>query len=244
MSMNILDVKNINVEMGGIKILDSISFSVEEGEVFVIIGPNGAGKTVLLKSLLGLVDYNGEIKWAPDVKIGYVPQRLDIDSNIPLTVEEFLRLRSKKITKDKIKEVLGYMQLDEKILKLGFGEISVGQRQRILIAWAVLGNPSVLLFDEPTADIDIAGQESIYNLIKHLQEKMNLTIILVSHDLSVVYRYAQKVLCLNKKNICVGAPSEVINPDQLAKLYGSERAFYHHNHFDEGEIYHGEHHRD
>lgn len=226
---SILSVKNLFVKINGDKILEDINFEVNKGDVLAIIGPNGAGKTILLKSLLKLIPYQGEIKWREKIKIGYVPQRMDIENDIPLTVEEFLRLRKEKIGKEKIKEVLKFVQLNENILKSGFGEISIGQRQRILVAWAVLGNPDVLLFDEPTADIDIAGQESIYKMIHSLQNK-GMTVILVSHDLSIVYRYAEKVLCLNRKNICFGEPKEMLNAEHLQKLYGGEHAFYHHEH--------------
>lgn len=225
----ILSVKNLFVKINGDKILEDINFEVNKGDVLAIIGPNGAGKTILLKSLLELIPYQGEIKWREKIKIGYVPQRMDIENDIPLTVEEFLRLRKEKIGKEKIKEVLKFVQLNENILESGFGEISIGQRQRILVAWAVLGNPDVLLFDEPTADIDIAGQESIYKMIHNLQNK-GMTVILVSHDLSIVYRYAEKVLCLNRKNICFGEPKEMLNPEHLQKLYGGEHALYHHEH--------------
>lgn len=226
--MPILEVKNLSVELGGTKVLENISFIINKGDVLAIIGPNGAGKTVLLKSLLGLIDYSGEINWQKNIKIGYVPQRMDIETDIPLTVEEFLSLRE-KTDKNKIIEALKSVQLDEKILKSGFGEISVGQRQRILIAWAMTGNPDILLFDEPTADIDVAGQQSVYKMIYDLQ-KRGMAVILVSHDLNVVYRYAEKVLCLNRKNICFGEPKEILSTEQLQELYGGEQAFYHHKH--------------
>ena len=232
--MPILEVKNLNIEIGGVKILNDVNFNVEKGEILAIIGPNGAGKTILLKSLLGLIDYKGEIKWektnGEKIKIGYVPQRMDIETDIPLTVKEFLNLAGDKISDEKIKEALAYVQLDEKILKSGFGEISVGQRQRILVAWAILGNPQALLFDEPTADIDIAGQESIYKMLHKLHRELNLSIILVSHDLNIVYRYAHKVICLNRKKICEGAPKEILDTQRLLELYGGEKAFYHHEH--------------
>ena len=228
--MPILEVKKLNVEFSGVRVLEDIDFEVEKGQVLAIIGPNGAGKTVLLKCLLGLEKYKGEIKLAKDTRIGYVPQRMDIETDIPLTVEEFLHLRGNKISKIKVKEALESVGLNEKILKSGFGEISIGQRQRVLVAWAVLDNPQVLLFDEPTADIDIAGQESIYQMIHHLQDNLGLTIVLVSHDLNVVYRYADKVICLNRKSVCMGIPKEVLNSAQLLELYGGEKAFYHHEH--------------
>ncbi len=228
--MKILEVKNLNVELGGVKVLEDINFEVNKGDVLVIIGPNGAGKTILLKSLLGLINYQGEIKWTQNVKIGYVPQRMDIETDIPLTVKEFLNLTNVKNGSKAIEKILETIQLDKKILNSGLGEISIGQRQRVLVAWSMLGNPDVLLFDEPTADIDIVGQESIYKMIYNLQRDFDMTVILVSHDLSVVYRYAEKILCLNRRKICFGTPEEVLRTEQLLELYGGEKAFYHHKH--------------
>lgn len=228
--MKILEVKNLHISISGRSILEDVNFEVDRGEVLAIIGPNGAGKTVLLKSLIGLLPYAGTIKWAPDIKTGYVPQRMDIETDVPLTVKEFFHLRGASITEEKIKETMGFVQLDAALLKRGFGEISIGQRQRVLVAWAVLGSPDVLLFDEPTADIDIAGQESIYKMLYHLQKNLGLTVILVSHDLNIVYRHAATVLCLNRKNLCYGAPKEVLNTEQLQSLYGGEKAFFQHKH--------------
>ncbi len=225
----ILSVRNLGVAINQATIIDDISFEVEKGDVLAIIGPNGAGKTTLFKALLGIIPYHGEIIWQKGVKIGYVPQRMEIETDVPLTVREFLHLRqaddfSEKTAEEAVRSVL----LPEEILDSGLGEISVGQRQRILIAWALLGKPEVLLFDEPTADIDVRGQESIYNLLHHLQDKYNLTIILISHDLNIVYRHAKQVLCLNRQMVCFGPPQEMLGPEQMRKLYGGERTFFHH----------------
>lgn len=226
----ILSVKNLEVEINGTKILEDINFEINKGDALAIIGPNGAGKTMLLRALLGLDDYKGEIKWAPEIKIGYVPQRMDIETDIPLTVREFFYLRDAEINEIKIKEALTFVHFDEEILNSGFGEISVGQRQRVLVAWAIITKPDVLLFDEPTADVDIVGQKSIYAMLHKLQHDLNLTVILVSHDLNVVYKYADKVICLNRKKICEGAPNEILNTERLLEIYGGEKAFYHHQH--------------
>ena len=110
------------------------------------------------------------------------------------------------------------------------GELSSGELQRVLIAWAIVGRPDLLLFDEPTASVDMAGQRTVYELLRKLQEEHNLALILISHDLTVVYRYAGKVLCLNRKQVCFGVPDEVLTPTELAKLYGGDRKFYHHAH--------------
>ncbi|MBI3046290.1 MAG: metal ABC transporter ATP-binding protein [Candidatus Harrisonbacteria bacterium] len=225
----ILKVKDLAVKFNEEKILDGLNFEINEGEVLAVIGPNGAGKTTLFKALLGMQPHDGEIKWRKDLKIGYVPQRMEIETDIPLTVLEFLWLRgSENFSEEKAREAIKSVLLKEEILDSGLGEISVGQRQRILIAWALLGKPQVLLFDEPTADIDISGQESIYQLLHHLQDKYNLTVILISHDLNVVYKYAERVLCLNRKLICFGSPQEILNTEQIQKLYGGGHAFYHH----------------
>ena len=224
-----LAVRKLTVMAGKNRILDDVGFEVFRGDVLAVIGPNGAGKTTLFRALLGMQDFKGEVAWKKGVRIGYVPQRMEIENDIPLTVLEFLRLRgSENFSRAKAKEALEAVVLPERMLDLGFGEISVGQRQRVLIAWALLGKPEVLLFDEPTADIDIRGQESIYQLLHHLQDKYNMTIILISHDLNIVYKYAEKVLCLNRAKICFGVPQEVLNPEQMQKLYGGEHAFYHH----------------
>ena len=228
--MPILEVKNLNININGTKILEDINFKIDKGEALAIIGPNGAGKTMLLKSLLNLENYVGKINWQPKTKIGYVPQRMDIETDIPLTVKEFFFLRGPGIDDAKIKETLASVNLGEDILNSGFGEISVGQRQRVLIAWTIIDKPDILLFDEPTADIDIAGQRSIYEMIYNFQRDLNLAVILVSHDLNVVYRYADKVICLNRKKICEGAPKEILNTEMLLELYGGEKAFYHHHH--------------
>jgi zinc transport system ATP-binding protein len=232
--MKILDVKDLSVTLGATLVLENINFEVDKGKVLAVIGPNGAGKSVLLKALLGLIPYRGTINWLDGVKLGYVPQRMDIETDVPLTVREFFWLRtgaaSSNLNDDGIRKVLDYVQLDLAILDSGFGEVSIGQRQRILVAWAVLGEPDVLLFDEPTADIDIAGQESIYNMLYHLQTNLGLTVILVSHDLNVVYRHAHTVICLNRESLCSGAPRDVLNPEQLLNLYGGDKAFFEHKH--------------
>lgn len=226
----ILGVSNLTLAIDDTPVLEDISFEVNKGEILAIIGPNGAGKTTLFKALLNLLPYKGKIEWQKGIKIGYVPQRIEIDKDVPLTVLEFLKMRGSDISMQKIQNILELVQLKPDILKFGLGEVSVGQRQRLLVAWSFLGDPDVILFDEPTADVDIYGQESIYKMISHLREKSGITIILISHDISVVYQYTDKVMCLNHKNICIGKPEDILKTEQLQELYGGERGFYHHEH--------------
>ena len=224
----ILKVTDLSVELEGEKIINNLSFDVKRGDILTILGPNGAGKTVLLKTLLGLLPYEGEIKWKKNIKIGYVPQRLPFIKDVPLSVKDFLKL--KKPPQEELKEILKSVGFRENLLDKEMGDLSSGQFQRILIAWSLIGNPQVLLFDEPTTGIDIEGEETVYRLLVKLKRERELTILLVTHDLSVVYKFSNYVICLNKQPICHGFPQEILTPENLQKLYGGEVKYYRHKH--------------
>jgi len=229
MSESLLEVKNLNVKLNNEEIITDLSFEVKEGDILTVLGPNGAGKTVLLKTLLGILPYQGEIKWQKKVKIGYVPQRLPFIKDTPMSVEEFFGLKG--ASKKEIEKTLNSVGFEDNFLNKNIGELSSGQFQRILIAWALIGNPDVLLFDEPTTGIDIEGEETIYGLLVKLKKERDLTILLVTHDLSVVFKFSNYVICLNKCPICQGSPKEVLITETLQKLYGEEVKFYeHHKH--------------
>lgn len=230
---HLLDVENLSITIDHEEILRDVSFSVESGEALVIIGPNGAGKTMLFRALLGLVSYQGKIAWREGVSIGYVPQKFFIDRSLPMTVREFFLLKSKKFWQPgseflaHISHELSIVGLHDAILRKTVSELSGGEFQRMLISWAMLNHPDVLLCDEPTAGIDAEGEETVHYILSRLQEERGTTILLISHDLNVVYQYATNVLCLNKKMICHGAPQKVLNPEELAKIYGGG-TFYNH----------------
>lgn len=224
----ILKVTDLSVELEGEKIINNLSFEVKRGDILTILGPNGAGKTVLLKTLLGLLPHKGEIKWEKNIKIGYVPQRLPFIKDVTLSVKDFLKL--KKPSEEKMKEILKSVGFKENLLGKKMGDLSSGQFQRILVAWSLIGNPQVLLFDEPTTGIDIEGEETVYRLLAKLKRERELTILLVTHDLSVVYKFSNNVICLNKQPICYGFPQEVLTPENLQKLYGEELKYYRHKH--------------
>lgn len=225
----ILKVKNLNVELGRERVVEDLSFEVKQKEILVILGPNGAGKTVLLRTLLGLLPYRGEIQWQKGVKIGYIPTGLPLIKDVPLTIKEFFEL--KKIPKKETLEILKAVGMpDSDILEKRLTFLSTGQFQRVLVAWGLSGNPQVLLFDEPIFGVDIGGQETIYSLLSKVQKEKNLTMLLVSHDLNIVYKFTTNVLCLNKKALCYGSPKEVLSPELLSQLYGGEIKFYQHTH--------------
>jgi len=229
---SILKVENLNVELDNDRIIENLSFEVKEREIFTILGPNGAGKTTLFRTLLGLIPYQGEIVWMPrDLKIGYLPERLSRSKfkEMPISVREFFKF--KESSDEKIFEMLKLVGLkDPKILEKDPGDLSSGQFQRMLIGWALIGDPQVLFFDEPTIGIDIGGEETIYSLLDKFWKERNLTILLITHDLNIVYKYSTNVLCLNKKAICSGPPRGILTPENLEKLYGTEIKFYKHTH--------------
>jgi zinc transport system ATP-binding protein len=226
--VSLLYVKKLSVNFEHTPVLKDISFSVEQGEVLAIVGPNGSGKSVLLRTILGLVPHQGGIAWQGTPKIGYVPQHLGIEKDFPLSVMEFMAM--KEPDTDKVMQSLAAVGIDGNVLHQRLGWLSGGQLQRVLIAWSIIDKPDVLLYDEPTSGIDVGGEETIYNLLKKLQDQRSMTIILVSHDLNIVYKYADNVMCINKKMICFGVPSKVLDPTALAQLYGGEAGFYQHSH--------------
>jgi zinc transport system ATP-binding protein len=226
----ILSVQDLTVVKGNHVILDKITFEVEKNETVAIIGPNGAGKTTLFKALLDLIPYEGKITWKKDTKIGYVPQKLFIEEDLPISTYEFFSLKSK--SKQDIMQALksvGLAQNENHILLNKLGMLSGGELQRVLIAWALLDNPDVILFDEPTSGVDMAGEETVYALLARLQKEKNLTILLISHEVEIMRKITSKVLCLNKEKVCFG-PAKTLDKKVIDKLFGEEVNFYEHTH--------------
>ena len=230
MSETILEIKNLTVELGKEKIIDNVSFDVREGDIVAIVGPNGAGKTVLLRTLLGFLPYTGRVNWLQSLRKGYVPQRLPLVKDVPLTVAEFFELKIKNNLPEKIESILQSVGLDGGLLKKPLNILTPGQYQRALMAWQLMADPEVMFFDEPMEGIDSSGQQSIYKFLEKIHKEKNITIFLVSHDLSVVYKLASKVICLSRSLICSGVPNEALTAEMLTKLYGGEIKFYQHHH--------------
>jgi zinc transport system ATP-binding protein len=232
--MNLLSVKHLSVRLEDKLIVEDLSFELAAGERLSILGPNGAGKTVLLKALLNLLPYKGEVVWAPNVRIGYVPQKIDADTHLPLTFTDLFRAKctNLKVSFSELEEIAHNVGLTRQILQTPVGHLSGGQFQRGLIGFSLIGSPNMLLMDEPTASVDEPGEEHIYELINRLQTEHNLASIMVSHDLSFVFRYATKVLCLNRQKVCFGSPMDALTPEVLAKLYGEAVGVYRHDHHD------------
>jgi zinc transport system ATP-binding protein len=229
---HVLELERIGVRLGRRQVLSNLSLAVPEGATLAIIGPNGAGKTVLFRALIGVVPHTGTIRWAPGTRIGYVPQKLDLERDLPITGHDFLRARA-RVAGDgdaEVRRVLELVNLDSRSARQPLGTLSGGQFQRLLLGCALMGRPTVLLCDEPTAGVDEPGEERLYAALHRLQEEEGFTLLLISHELSLIYRYATSVLCLSLgREACLGAPLEVLTPERLQQVYGAPLRYHRHD---------------
>jgi zinc transport system ATP-binding protein len=250
MNNNVLMVKNLSVKYQDFEALSNISFELIKGDIAIIIGPNGAGKTTLLKAILDLLPHEGEIRILGKkiseigrkerTRIGYVPQKVDIVKNFPVTVKELLELSIKKVypqSRERDRKIEQYLDLIHisHLANKGIGELSGGQQQRFLIVRALVLAPEILLLDEPVAGIDITGEQTFYEFLTYINKQYGITILLVSHDVTVVEKIANKVICINRALICYGKPDEVFSEEKFRELYGSDAVIYKHKFCKEGE---------
>ena len=232
--MNALEVEHLSVQFGDVPVIRDLSFAVRAGSSLAIIGPNGAGKTALFRALIGAIPSRGTIRWAPGTRIGYVPQKLDIERHLPVTGGDLLRARATLASAPAaaIAAALARTGLAEPDLRKPIGTLSGGQFQRLLVAFALLARPTVLLLDEATAGIDDPGQARLNDTLRRLQAEEGVTVLHISHDLSVVSRDATEVLCLSGTHPCFGPPREVLTPAMLEQLYGQPLGYHVHDDHD------------
>jgi zinc transport system ATP-binding protein len=233
--MSFIEVKNLSVAFDGNTILENITFEVEKGDVVSIIGPNGSGKTTLVRAMLGLVEHTGTVTLnAKPFKehlgdIGYVPQRFDFDRTFPISVEEFLVISGYRPDPPWRQEVYREFGISA-LLRKKLGTLSGGQMQRVLIASSLLKSPQILILDEPTAGVDIEGAASFYELIRHVNEEHDITVLLISHEINMVSTTSTKVICVNRSMYCCGQPDKVMTKELLDRLYGSHFEMREHIH--------------
>ncbi len=225
-SDTVLTVSHLGAVLEGHEVLRDVSFELRRGTTLAIVGPNGAGKTVLLRSLLGLVPHTGTVTWAPNVKIGLVPQNF-ATTDVPITVREFLSLNRA----GDFRECLEIVGLDEaKIGDERLGALSGGELQRVLIAWALVDEPNALLVDEPTAHIDVGAEDLILETLNRIEKEHGMTILLVSHDIHNVMMYSDTALALNGSVIYSGPSRNLSDPDLLMRIFGSGTILGAHRH--------------
>lgn len=226
-----------------------ISFNIHRGDYLGIIGPNGGGKTTLLKIMLGLLKpesgtvrlFGTDIKKFRDwSKIGYVPQKAtSFDQKFPLTVAEVVLMGTHarrglfrfSTAGDRSKMHKALAEVDMLAYQgRPIGELSSGQQQRVFIARALAGEPEVVFLDEPTVGVDAKTQEQFYLLLQRLNRKLNLTLVLVSHELEVVVREATEVACINRRLACYATPEDLIKDGRIDSLYGKNMKYIQHQH--------------
>ena len=248
MTTTLVTIQNLRVEMGGAEILRGLNADLAGHQITALVGLNGSGKTTLLRALLKEIPYTGTIRFhcghdhsKPNPRhVGYVPQKLRIESNMPLTVRDLLGLAMQEwrpiffgfrasLTK-LMSKMLHEVGAEESLLDKPLEKISGGEQQRVLLALAMQPEPELLLLDEPAAGIDVKGQEQFYDLIGRLNRERGTTILLVSHDLSMVGKHVHQVMCMEDGVIrCQGTPSE-ITPESLRQIFGAQGNLFLHDH--------------
>ena len=229
----LVELKDVSIELGTRTVLTGITMSVQDGEIVTILGPNGSGKTTLLRTLSGALEpTRGQMIRRDDLRIGYTPQRLALDTTMPLTVERFLALVEKTSRKDRSEamERVGLKSIQSQQL----ASLSGGQFQRALLARAILRKPNLLALDEPTQGLDQPGTAAFYTLIEELREETGCAVLMVSHDLHVVMSASDRVLCVNGHICCEGTPTVVSNAPEYQAMFGKGTAgtlaLYQHHH--------------
>lgn len=222
----VLAVSHLGVVLEGRVVLEDVSFSLARGRTLAIVGPNGAGKTILLKALMGQIPHTGTVEWGPSVRIGLVPQNFAA-TDVPITVREFLALNRP----GDYRECLAVCGLDKgRILDERLGTLSGGEVQRVLIAWALVDDPNVLVVDEPTAHIDVGAEDLILETLNRIERERGMSILLVSHDIHNVMAYSDTALALNGRVIYSGPSRGLSDPELLMRIFGSGTILAEHRH--------------
>lgn len=215
-------------------ILQNISLEIPKDQIITLIGPNGAGKSTLVKILLKLTTpTQGKVIHHQKLEIGFMPQKLHLDPTLPLTVERFLKLGAPQASHDELLNQLADLELDETLLNQAVQSLSGGQMQRAMLARALLRNPNLLVLDEPVQGIDLQSQSMIYQQIYREQRKRKCGVLMISHDLHLVMKNTDQVICLNQHICCAGTAQAIEqNPIYLKDFGGdlSQHAIYQHQH--------------
>jgi len=237
--MKAIEINNLIIKLNGREVLKDINLSLNEGQFIGIVGPNGGGKTTLLRAILGLIKpTSGGIRifGRPPEEVlktgcmfGYLPQILKVKPDFPIRVIDvvmmgrygrvgILRWPGEKDRKKAI-EYLSMMGVEE-LRNVPFGQLSGGQQQRASIARALAGEPKILVLDEPNTGIDVIGQGDFYHLLKGLQKRFGITILMASHDIGTITAYVDEIACLNYTFHYQGNPLGALNENVLTELYG------------------------
>jgi len=238
-AQTLICAQNVGLDLRGKRILQDVNLQVSAGEFVTLIGPNGAGKTSLIRIMLGLLDpSHGKVHRSPKLRIGYMPQKLHVDENFPISVYRFLQLaKNDKVAIERALEEVDIKSLADTPL----ASVSGGEMQRVFLARAILRDPQLLVLDEPVQGVDVGGQTLLYKLISKIKDHYGCGILMVSHDLHLVVASTDTVVCLNQHVCCYGHPESVVKHPQYLSLFGessaSALAVYTHHHDHDHDIH-------
>lgn len=249
-----LSVANLSVERDRQVVLSDVSFSLEAGTDTAIIGPNGAGKSTLVQAILGILPYRrGKVlllgqsldrhsRMATNLRqqIAYLPQNFLFDRRMPITVSELVGLGWDRLhpvwpwqhyrqRQRAIRVALAQVQA-EHLLHQPLSQLSGGETKRVLLAYCLVRPRRLIILDEAPAGLDVRGEADFYTLLYQLKQEQGWTILQISHDLEMVRQHCNRVICLNRRLLCQGAPEETLSPEALSQAYGSEFVRYRHHH--------------
>jgi len=232
-SETLLSATGVQVRFKGRRVLEGVELDLHAGEIVTLIGPNGAGKTTLVRVILGLLKPNaGRVRRKSGLTIGYMPQRMHLPENLPLTVDRFLRL-ARPIRSGGIEAIAEELEILH-LLDNPMQKLSGGEQQRVLLARALSREPDLLVLDEPVQGVDVIGQAELYRLIGRIRDRYRCGVLMVSHDLHLVMATTDRVLCINRHVCCVGHPQSVSKHPAYLELFGTPvsdgLALYQHHH--------------
>jgi len=228
-------LENIGLQINRQTILSDINLELQKGKITTLIGPNGGGKTSIARILLGILKpSSGKVVKDSKIKIGYMPQKIEIEKTIPLTAQDFLKLSTHKIEFDKTTEALIQRLGLQKILEKQVHDLSGGQLQKLLFLRALRNQPDLLVLDEPTQYMDISATQEFYQIIDEVRKMAHCAILLISHDLHMVMQKTDSVFCVNHHVCCHGSPESVNEHPEYLSLFGNRGAItvyqHHHDH--------------
>lgn len=233
--LHCIKVQHLGVTIGQQEILRDINLHIHCGSLNAIVGPNGAGKSTLIRAILGDLPHSGTIEFKDTengrlqrMRIGYVPQSLNIDKFTPVSVYDMMAcfqsrfpvfLKKNRRVRAEIREALQIFEAEE-LMDKQVCNLSGGELQRVLLSMAIMDEPHLLLLDEPVSGVDQNGMGLFYRTIYHLKENYDLAVVLISHDLDYVARYADKVILLNGEIKKQGSVKEVYKSPEFAAVFG------------------------
>ncbi|MBN8522499.1 MAG: metal ABC transporter ATP-binding protein [Rickettsiales bacterium] len=225
----VVEFCSVNKCFGSKLLVDNVSFKLNPREITTLIGQNGAGKTTIAKMILGLEkSTQGQIKVKDNLKIGYAPQKLDFNFNMPLNAGSLIDILAPGRIGKEVSELINFADFDN-IRKVDISELSGGQLQKLVLAGTLMNQPDLVILDEPTQYLDVTSQQEFYKLLKQIKETTGLTVFLISHDLFTVMKNSDQVICINGHVCCIGKPNEASNNLDFKNAL-SEIGFYVHSH--------------